>query len=167
MEAVYRHEEAVRFCAGLMSYPTPLVKHLSELYLNKMRSIHRLSVNSDLYQSLYTESKIQLPGDALHNPWINWYEGFDKTPLFIPSRFYGFEEMKVEVVCNNEHGREEQTEKPECAIYICWPDAAVAASILCACQTICQRQNITDLWIKGLKCDDTTLADVFCMSSNA
>ena len=133
MKAVYRHEEVVRFCAGLMSYPTPLVEHTYELYLNWMRSSGRPSVKKDLYQSLYTESKMQLPGDALHNPWINWYEGFDKTPLFIPSRFYGFQHMKVEVVCNNEHGREEQTEKPECTIYIYRPDTAVAASILRAC----------------------------------
>ena len=171
MGAVWKHEEVIKFCAGLMSNPTPLVRHMYELWietnLDTMRSDGGLMYYDDLLRSLYRESKMQLPGNALHNPWINYCKNSEKTPIFIPSRFYGFDFVMEEVVCNNEHGREEQEEILECAVYIHEPDPRVAASILHACQTICQRQKITDLFIHRLECDDTTLTDVFHMSPNA
>ena len=171
-EAVKRHIEVVQFCAGLMSDPTPLVGYVYELWidenLDKVRYHDDGSlVDEKLFKSLYSEAK-QLPGDALNNPWINWSEYSDETPIFIPSRFYGFKEMREEVVCYTEHGREER-KIPECEVFVHMdlyrqPAPVVAASILHACQTICQRQKITDLWICDFKCDDMTLTCVFSLS---
>ena len=175
MKAMWRHYEVVKFCAGLMSDSTPLVEHMSELCiegtLQVMRFCEYLTTHENLFESLYTESKMQLPGNALHNPLINCCEESDKTPIYIPSKFYVFYNMEKEVGCNNEHSREQREEIPECAVYIDMhlflPAPAVAPSILHACQTICQKQKITNLWIFGLKCNDKKLTDVFLMSPNA
>ena len=60
-------------------------------------------MNTDLLKALYSESKVQLPGSALHNNNINYYDhrgaNLDTTPVYIPSKMYVFMEMKANVMC--------------------------------------------------------------------
>ena len=154
LKAVWRQGEVVQFCVGLMPDPTQLVSHIYDLWLERnldiMRSGSVRSVDKDLFKSLYTESRVELPYKPLHNPWLNYCQGSD-TQVDIPSRFYWFERLSVDVVCNIDT-REEIPQ--ECAVHIevFYPVVnapySVITSVLSACRTISQLSPISDLSVK-------------------
>ena len=104
--AVKRNKEVVKFCTGLISDPKPLVGYVCGLYiecnLEKMTTGEWFSTQGKLFESLYNESQVELPGEALHNPWINYckqstsepfciYYGESGTQVYLPSQFYVFD----------------------------------------------------------------------------
>ena len=150
-----------------MPDPTQLVSHIYDLWveenLDELRISLSLSAGSDLLKSLYKESWVELPGEALHNPWLNYCWKSD-TQVYIPSRLYRFSQLPVDVVCTIDT-REEIP--PECAVYIYSPNYSVTKSLLSACRIISQQSPITDLYMYRLRCHDEIEPDVFNLSRQA
>ena len=156
-----------------MKDPKPLVDHCYEMqvegYLNTMRDYgYHPSIDEDLFKSLYTESTVELPGDLLHNKYINEYNHYiveteeiprDRSPIYIyiPSRLYLFFGIKEEIV----QGvfKNQATEIPECTIAIHEPDEAVTTSLLHTCRTISEHQPVTDLRMLSVHYKDKTAAE--------
>ena len=120
-----------------------------------------------ILQSLYTESRVPLPGHALHNRHINWYkhrreEGFtDITPISTPSKLYEFYYVKVDLKYAVPEG--ELGDKPkECGMRIYWP----TRNVLSTCRRISEHQPVTDLQILGLNCDNLTNVEAPIMSKH-
>ena len=161
-----------------MSDPTPLVDHVYQLWidvhLEKMRNDeydgygeYKYYYNTGLLKELYAESKVQLPGCALHNKHINYYNhkkgSRDTTQVYTPSKMYVFKEMKTNILCQIE----QEVKLPECILVVKEPDAAVTNSLLMACQQICENQAIVDLRLDGVNCKYHSDSDVFVLSKNA
>ena len=103
----------VLFAVGLMSDPTPLVDHVYQMwigwYVNELTHIYEDEYedrvidrySKDIFKAIYTESKVQLPGDALHNQYINYYcpnyytekSSSDKENVTTPSKVYVYSNM--------------------------------------------------------------------------
>ena len=104
-DVIEKHREVVKFVCGLMPDPRPLVDHvytaLIEHQKEEMRSPDGTPyIYRDLLESLYQESAVPLPGSALHNKHINYYDHEeddrvrrprDTTPVFTPCKLYLFE----------------------------------------------------------------------------
>ena len=90
-----------------MSSPTHLVDHIFEACIHKclnvlrtiqfeksvldlLENLLREIEEIRLLQLLYAESRVPLPGEPLHNQYINIYTPPDICPLFLPSRLYVF-----------------------------------------------------------------------------
>ena len=163
----WKHREVVKFFCGLMPDPRPLVDHvytaLIEHVLGQMRALPYMPViDRSLLESLYQESAALLPGSALHNQHINYYNHSrygpnDTTPVFTPSKLFLFENMKEDVTL--EHRTPEirvtRSEDPdqsepnsfnnqECAVWLCEPDELLTDRLLSLCQTISASQPVTD-----------------------
>ena len=96
---------------GLMLDPRPLVDHVYStmitFLLKESRPLeYKPGINSTLLESIYKEAAIQLPGSALHNQHINYYDHVmdddtkrprDSTPIYTPSKVYIFNEMMENV----------------------------------------------------------------------
>ena len=185
---VKRYEEVIKFSIGRMSDPTPLVRHVYEMYieneLSRMRTkwkdeeaqdmLKRMGkhvLDTDLFTSIYRESKIELPGHPDHNQYINRYNHDttrrnkmtkDITPVYTPSRRYMFHHVNELIACEEHH--EHHDEIPECAVIIA---ELVTKNVLSIIRKISQRQKISDLVLLSFKCDDTMETDIFNMSQNA
>ena len=78
------------FCCGLMKDPTPLVEHCYEMYIEKeLYDLRAAEIDEEverqleaqgknlydmsLFDSLYNESNVKLPGHARQNRYINDY----------------------------------------------------------------------------------------------
>ena len=140
------------FCCGLMKDPTPLVEHCYEMYIEKEVNVMRTDEYDDeaerelevqakdpddmsLFTSLYNESHVELPGGAHHNRYINKYNheyNHDMTPVYTPSQYYKFYNMKEDV----ELYRRSETEIPECIMVVNNPDESVTKSLLTTCHKI-------------------------------
>ena len=107
--AVYRYSEMIIFTVGLMKDPRPLSEHvyqlLTEEYVQML--LHEVPL-TDLYlfQSMYKESTVRLPGSPLHNNYFNHYNHkadddnkrpIDKTPVYVPSKVYVFSNIEEEL----------------------------------------------------------------------
>ena len=95
----------------------------------------------ELFRSLYRECAGKLHGSALHNHHINYYDhantkpgSRDTSPLYTPSRFYGFFELKETV----EEGAPLQ-EGPDCIVCVRYPSVAVTRSFKSLCRRITAR----------------------------
>ena len=158
----------VIFTVGLMKDPRPLVDHIYEMwiedYLNNMRTNrgYAPSIDMHLFKSLYTESTA-LPGDALHNKYINYYNhGEDErekipfdTTVYFPSRVYHFLQMQEGVVLKDP--LPEATQIPHCAMWIWEPDEAATNTLLSTCSRIFKQQSVTDLAMYTVTCNDSTV----------
>ena len=164
-EAVKRYREVVLFVVGLMKDPRPLVQHIYEMkvedYLNQMRTHDYVTMDTNLFKSLHTESTVRLVSDPLHNKYINYYnhESFgydpnDTTPVYYPSRLYVFEDVRHKVVLDHHTDGEEI---PPCAMYIWSLDEAVTDSLLSICSEIWKYQAVSDLRMDPVICTDSTL----------
>ena len=89
-DILFKHKEVVLFTCGLMSNPNPLVGHVYQIHreeqvLEEIRKGDHPAFSFDilekysvlymyrsLFESLYHESAVKLPGQSLHNPHINW-----------------------------------------------------------------------------------------------
>ena len=107
---IRKHEEVVKFVCGLMPDPRPLVDHVytafSEHELGKLEASYTPYIVTSLFESLYQESAVPLPGSAFHNQHINYYSHYiddsrkrprDTTPVFTPSKLYIFSDMEEDV----------------------------------------------------------------------
>ena len=139
-----------------MKDPRPLVQHVYEMliedYVNKMRTGGYLSVDEDLFKSLYNETTVPLPGLPLHNKYINYYNHKeddkkkrprDTTSVYVPSRLFVFHGMLEDVTTSRQYY--EEMEIPECAMSIQNPGTVVSKSLLTTCFSICDHQPVTDL----------------------
>ena len=162
-----------------MKDPRPLVDHVYQMFvdarLNNMIGTSGLVViNKDLFQAIFRESRVQLPGHPLHNKHINYYnhrtddkENRDTTPVYTPSRYYEFNGMREDVQCDIQH-TEQDADQPECGIEIDKPDEAVTQSLLTTCHNISRHQPLTDLRMNSVRCRDLPAAvEAPIMSRNA
>ena len=183
---IEKHREVVLFACGLMSDPTPLVDHVYQMwideYLEKIRNSkyddddddydddYDGSPYTDLLESLYIESKAQLPGCALHNNNINIYDhkrdDGDTTHVYTPSKMYKFLNMKESVLCKFD--KREQTGKiTQCILVIKAPDAVVTNSLLMTCKQISNNQEVADLHMYNFNCKYQQETDLLNLSKNA
>ena len=161
-----------------MSDPTPLVDHVYQMWINehieKVKSKkydgYGSNRDTDLLKALYTESKVQLPGSALHNNNINYYhhtkDSIDTTHVYTPSKMYVFLGMRENVLCKF-NNRKQEAKCPECILVIKSPRAAVSDSLLVTCQQIIENQTIVDLKMYNVSGKHQSEADVFNPSKNA
>ena len=108
-----------------------------------------------ILKSLYIESKVQLPGQLLHNQHINYHNNKDTTPIYFPSKLYEFQIIKNDIVMGTEQ-REQEAEIPECALIILLkaPGEAVIQSLLSNCQVIMRNQAINYLFVERFESTD-------------
>ena len=196
-EAVRKHREVVKFVCGLMPDPRPLVDHiyttLHEYILGNMGKDQKIIPHFDtsLLESLYQESAVLLPGSALHNQHINYYDHHeddmlrrprDTTPVFTPSKLYMFEKMKEDVTLghrtpeigitrftNPDQSEPNSFNNQECAIWIHEPDESLRERLLSLCRTISASQPVTDFQVESLsgnRCE-LTEANIPIMSNEA
>ena len=127
-----------------------------------------LYFNPSLFEALYRESHVKLPGHPLHNQYINICSHLirpgDHSPVFIPSTMYVFNHLS-DVSCHIENSKQEVT--PECSVAIHIPEASVTSKILAACWEITRQAAIKDLLINWLRCDNVAQTDVFSLSGQA
>ena len=178
MEHIRKCKEVVIFLCGLMSDPTPLVKHVYEMCVKekqqKMVEGENPSIRweeRDMLQSLYRESPIPLPGKPLHNAYINYYsheyyEGeLDVSPVYTPSQLFIFKYISKELVCKY-HGAQNREELPNSAINVYRPGIDTGKS-LTVLRTISQHQPISHLYLKKFHNEDFAKEDVFNLSTDA
>ena len=117
--------------------PTPLVDHVYQKSMDKYLdeiTYKKFGINTDLLpgsgllKALYAESNVQLPGSALHNNNINYYDhtedNLDTTPVYTPSKMYAFLDMKANVLCKF-NASEQEAKIPDCTLVIRSPNTAV------------------------------------------
>ena len=130
-----------------MKDSTPLVQFMYEMqvedYLRQMRTGHKSSIDANLFESLYRESRVKWPDHPLHNEYVNYYDHRwsttqDTTPIYFPSRVYHFESMREAVVLEDHLSA--ATKIPNCAMYMDGFDEEI-------CGYIFKKQVITDLII--------------------
>ena len=97
-------------------------------------------VDSSLFESMYRDSPIELPGTPLHNKHINWHDHQqgsgtfrDDSPVYVPSKLNVFNEVK-DLVYHTACKHTENPELSQCVIYMNYPDAGVASSMLQVCR---------------------------------
>ena len=178
---VKEHRQVVLFAVGLMSNPTSLVDHVYQLYIeSKLEHMkndmyyHRSLVDRDLLKSLYTESKVQLTGNALHNQHINCYDHEqedqfkrqrDNTSIYIPNKVYEFTHMK-EIAMLDTGFDEQQKEITHCALIFINPEKDVIKRLLTKIQMIMEKQVINNLYMDRVKCTDLPQPFMFNIGKN-
>ena len=164
MYTVMKHRQVVFLICGLMSDPTPMIHFVYEQWVwDGQKSAGKTQI-----ESMFREAGLPVPRHLLHNEWINYYdhsEGLikDTTPVYVPSRWYWFDNMKAKLSCNIQH---RDTEIPECTMSIIGPYPSVTENLLSICHRICQHQAVRDLYILDVKCKDLPEPHVFTLSKN-
>ena len=158
------------FCCGLMEDPTPLVDHCCEMFIERRVNLLRTDyideeaerrlkaqgkdpLDMSLFDSLYNESSVKLPGHARHYRYINKYNhkyNHHMTPVYTPSRYCEFWNMKEKFY------RGPETEIPERIMVIGDRDQSVIKSVLTTCRKISEDQRVTDLKMEEVRCEDLT-----------
>ena len=181
---IQRHANTIVFTCGQMGDPTHLVRHVYESCIQRCLNILRTiqfeeSIlgylgyiltkieHTRLFQLLYAESRVALPGEPFHNPFVNIYTPPDICPLYLPSRFYAFLHTKKYFTVNDCTKSETNMENQECSIVVRFPDQHITKWLLSICHRITRRQQITDLLLQGVICENFTEHDLFSMSENA
>ena len=168
-----------------MADPTPLVNHVYQLYHKKTRmsltgkhdsdieeKLKRLGktiFKNELFEALYRESAIELPGTALHNQHINFYSGSDVSAVYLPSKQFEFCLPKPTTafktpVLKKEHF---QCEVPDSVIISTSIDHTFENSLLDTIRKVSQLQPIDHLGMSGIECENIEDVDVFNMSKKA
>ena len=181
---VLKHVNTIIFTCGQMPCPTHLVDHIFEACIQRcsdvlrtiqfktsvLHSLENLRTEIEktrLLQLLYTESRVPLPGEPLHNQYINIYTPPDICPLFLPSRLYAFFYTRKYFPINNYINSQNTVRNQECVIVIRSPDHQITNWLLSGCHKITRYQRITDLLLQQVKCEKSTEHDLFNMSENA
>ena len=118
---IVRYEEVIVFTCGLMKDPTPLIDYVYNMFNEfnlkyvkywkiqlheetekNLNLLEKTTINFDFFQSLYSESKISLPGEPLQNKYCNWFQNDNKeilsgNELFFPSQYFSFRDLKETV----------------------------------------------------------------------
>ena len=179
MEHIRKYTEVVIFLCGLMSDPTPLVQHVYEMCVQekqqKMVEGENPSIRWEerhLFQSLYTESAIPLPGRPLLNAYINYYSDeyydreLDASPVYTPSQLFIFKYISNALVCNY-HGSGNCQELPNSAINMYRPRRIDTGKMLALLRTISQHQPTSHLCLKKFHNEGFAREDVFTLSTDA
>ena len=179
MVHIRKYREVVIFLCGLMSDPTPIVQHVYEMCVQEKQ---QKMVEGDnplirweerhLFQSLYNESGIPLPGRPLHNAYINYYshefyEGeLDISPVHTPSKLFIFKYISKGMVCNY-HGTGNGEELPNSAINMYRPRHIDTSKMMALLRTISQHQPISHLCLKKFHHEDFAEEDILTLSNDA
>ena len=170
-----------------MKDPTPLVDHIYETFveivchglspcgfLRSDETLNRLlaqgkDINStNLFNTLYTESRVPLFGHALYNQFVyikGNYKGEGK--IVAPSKLYVFNRMSKDDVPLSKFAEQDGSEEaPECILWITEPDAVAVKSLFSTCYEISKHQPVTHLLIDDVSCKDLTPAEVLLLSRN-
>ena len=176
-------EEVIVFTCGLMKDPTPLVNHVYEAYVEMASNscwgyteIERRimaqgfsgkHINStNLFNILYTESRVPLFGHAKYNQFVYITENHEGE-IVTPSRLYEFEGVSEDNVPLAKFDEQEGSEAaPECILMVQEPDAAATRSLFLTCCKISKRQPVTHLFISDATCKDLTPAEAPALSRN-
>ena len=181
-DEVQRHVNTIVFTCVQMSDPTHLVRHVYESCIQRCLNIIRtiqfeesildIEVNmviklehTRLFQLLYAESRVLLPGEPFHNPYLNIYTLPDICPLYLPSRFYAFLKTKRYFTFND--CTEKETKNQESSLVVRFPDPFITKWLLSMCHRITRHQQIRDLLLQGVICEKFSQHDLFNMSEKA
>ena len=160
-----QHRQIVLLICGLMSDPSPIIHLVYECWINEGQK----STGKTVIEAMFREAGLPVPKDLLHNEWINYYDhekGLikDTTPVYVPSRWYKFHNIKANISCNIQH---RNTEIPECTMIISRPNETVRKNLLSICHRIFQHQTVRNLYLCGVNCEDLQEPHVFNISKNA
>ena len=164
-----KNTEVVAFTCGLLSDPSPLVEVAYTMLISKI--VHRSDCSYQpfgrepvLFESLYRESNIPLPGHYFQNQFINFYQQiefyhrsgsfskyFTSNPIYRPSRLF-FTSLKMELELGTMNNLNDVTDNK---IFICSSDPK-PKNLLAICCKISQDQPITHLVLKDVLCPNTT-----------
>ena len=164
MEAIMQHRQVVLLICGLIRDPTPIIHHVYECWVKDGQK----SAGKTLIGLMYNETGLPVPKDLLHNRWINYYDHekgltADTSPVYVPSRFYLFNKMNVNISCNIEPGI---TDVPECTLSITKPAKTVTKNLLSICHKICQHQAVRNLYMEWVFCKHLPEPRAFTISKN-
>ena len=163
MDTVMQHRQVVSLVCGLMSDPTPMIHFVYERWIWDGQK----SAGKTLIEAVFHEAGLPVPKDLLHNQWINYYDHDevlikDTSPVYVPSRWYQFHNMKAKLSCNIQHGN-----PPEGTMSIICPDESVTKDLLSICHRICQYQAVTNLDMEYISCEDLQETYLLRISKNA
>ena len=201
-EDVKKHEEVVVFTCGLMESPEPLVDHVYELYKEreitwvrtntwdkqKERHLASLGINvldRRLYDSLYAESRVPLPGTPFHNHHVNHFnkKGNNEDPrITVLSKVYWFKNTKKNLVleiCQDIKWDKNQVIKLQtdkdinqgskedvAMIGIENPARELTKGLFSTWRKLSELQPVTDLFMKEVRSKDLTEQEVPMLSKN-
>ena len=172
------------FCTGLLQDPRPLVEHCYQMHIEmrlkpittcetlkearrQLEAQGKSETDLSLFDDLYRESTVPLPGHHYHNQYLNFYKHrtrINTTPITTPSRWYEFTNIKQVPVLDISQAAEIPE---ECGMQILVPDPSVTQSLLSTYRAITQRQPVTHLTMSGVRCSEVTAADSLILSRNA
>ena len=159
MDTVTQHCQVVLLICGLMSDITVVIHFVYKCWIHDGQKL----AGKILIEEMFKEVGLSVPKDLLHNQWINYYDHDDTTPVYVPSRWYWFKKMKVNVLCNIQH---RITDPPQCTLTILEPIQTVSKGLLSICHKICQHQAARQLDISGVFCKYLPEPHVFTISRN-
>ena len=166
----------------MMTDPTPLVRHVYEVYIKRYQDWMRTGMwdsdqhglllpyrkdidDVELFTYIYSESAVLLPGRPYHNPYVNiYFNSNDTTAVYVPSSLHAFWKMDKDVPVDFKHS--ERCLKDECSVVLYYPDSTVSKSLLSICKRISQSQPLTALYLMGMSSQELTGADVPIFSTN-
>ena len=191
---IVRCEEVVVFTCGLMEDASPLVNYVYQAFCDDLfrksrvdqfferqksqthlKRLGKKMENTELFHLLNSESAVQLPGLPLQNLYINWFDhDYDAqngkqrnlSTVHIPSKHFEFRNLK-EKLPDFKLPTSQPAEKVECCMSIVSPDSEVTESLLSVCCEISQGQEITQLWLGGIKLQHSTDDMKLRLSPNA
>ena len=170
-----------------MQDPTPLVDHVYETFVEmicnalsfgglqrnietdrRLRAQGKDMDSTNLFNTLYTETRVPLFGHALYNQFVYIKENnTEEGEIIAPSKLYMFDKVSQDDVSLTRFAQQnESDEAPECALWIQKPDAAATKSLLSTCCKISKRQPVTHLLIMDVTCEELTPAEVPVLSRN-
>ena len=102
---------------------------------------------------------------------MNFYhhlEELNTTPVFVPSRMYDFNFISKDLLFDTKRTKQEVRKgTKECAIKLRSPKSQATKGLLATCRKISEYQLLTDVWLKEVKCNDLSEADVPIVNKEA
>ena len=188
-DIVTSKDQKVKNCAIYIEQPSQKVrKKFGKSSLDILRTLQadkeddtRLTVEKQSYETgvfvtMHREATIPLTGMPGHNSHLNWYDHFrhynfaekplDTTAVHIPSKLFWFTRMETDIAHQVKSTSKDQKVQ-DCVIYIEQPSKKVTKNLLSICQTICQVQLISDLFVNKVSGRHRTEDDTYVMSTDA
>ena len=139
-------------------------------------TVEKQSYETGVFVTMHREATIPLTGMPGHNSHLNWYDHFhhynfaekplDTVAVHIPSKLFWFTRMEADITHQVKSTSKDQKVQ-DCVIYIEQPSQKVTKNLLSICQTICQVQLISDLFVNKVSGRHRTEDDTFVMSRDA
>ena len=154
-----KHQEVVAFTCGLLPDPSPLVNLAYTLFITEHiyyeSECPHLEHGAVLFESLYRESNIPLPGHHFQNQFINYYKQsyfrdisgsadrlYPNHPIYRPSRVFVFSSLITGVALGGMNKKKDITDSE---IYICQTIAPLPDNLFPTCCRISEDQPIAKL----------------------